>query len=83
MLSNDSKKVKKLMNQHNLEQIIREPTHYTESSSSLIDLFLFRNPASMLNSGVIDPFIPDQIRYHCPILVLLKFLRTKAKHLEL
>ena len=24
-------------------------------------------------SEVIDPFIPDQVRYHCPILLLLKF----------
>ena len=44
MLSNDGNKVNELMNQYNLKQIKREPTHYTESASSLIDLFLFRNP---------------------------------------
>ena len=33
----------------------------------------------MLTSGVIDNFLPDQIRYHCPIIVLLKFLRPSVK----
>ena len=82
MLSNDGNKVNELMNQYNLKQIIRNPMHYTESSSSLIDLFLFRNPANVLYSGVIDPFTPDQIRYHCPILVLLKFLHPKPKTIK-
>ena len=72
------------MNQCNLKQIIREPTHCTESLSSLVDLFRFRNPANVLCSGIIDPFIRDQIRYHCPILVhlLLKFLRPKPKTIK-
>ena len=79
MHSDAGKKIKELNNQYNLTQIIREPTHFTERSSSLIDLFILRNPANVLYSGVIDPFIPDQIRYHCPILILLKFLRPKPK----
>ena len=33
----------------------------------------------MLASGVIDNFLPDQIRYQCPIIVLLKFLRPSVK----
>ena len=33
----------------------------------------------MLTSGVIDNFLPDQIRYHCPIIVLFKFLRPSVK----
>ena len=70
------------MNQYNLKQIIRDPTHYTDNISSLIDLFLFRNTASILYSGVIDPFTHDQVRYHCPILVLLKFLRSATKPIK-
>ena len=50
-----------------------------KNSSSLIDLFLCRNPANVLYSGAIDPFISDQVRYHCPILVLLKFVCPKPK----
>ena len=65
MLSNDGNKLNELMNQYNLKQSVRERTHYnTESSSSFIDLSLFRNPATVLYSGVTDPIIPDQIRYH-------------------
>ena len=79
MLSNDNNKLKDLMYQYNLKQIITEPTHFTESSSSLIDLFLIRNDTNILHSEVIDPFIPDQVRYHCPILLLLKFLRPVSK----
>ena len=79
MHSDAGKKIKELNNQYNLTQIIREPTNFTERSSSVIDLFILRNPANVLYSGVIDPFIPDQIRYHCPILILLKFLRPKPK----
>ena len=33
----------------------------------------------MLTSGVIDNFLPDQIRYYRPIIVLLKFLRPSVK----
>ena len=70
------------MNQCNLKQITREPTHYTEGSFCLISLCLFRNPANVLYCGVIDPFIPDQIRYRCPILVLLKFIHPKPKTIK-
>ena len=79
MLSNDNNKLKDLMYQYNLKQIITEPTHFTESSSSFIDLFLIRNDTNILHSEVIDPFIPEQVRYHCPILLPLKFLRPVNK----
>ena len=32
-----------------------------------------RTSNSVLFSGVLDPFISDQIRYHCPVILLLKF----------
>ena len=32
-----------------------------------------------MTSGVIDTFIPDQIRYHCPVIVMLNFLRPENK----
>ena len=67
------------MYQYNLKQIITEPTHFTESSSSLIELFLIRNDTNILHSKVIHPFIPDQVRYHCPILLLLKLLHPVSK----
>ena len=73
MLSSENNKIKELISQYNLKQIITEPTHFTENSSTLIDLFLIRNEANILYSEVTDPFIPDQVRYHCPILLLYKF----------
>lgn len=79
MLSADASKLKELISQYNLIQTLTEPTHFTENSSSLIDLFLIRNEGNVLCSEVIDPFIPDQTRYHCPILLLLKFLRPQVK----
>ena len=68
-----------LIQEYNLTQLISEPTHFTENSSSLIDLILVRNNAHVLTSGVTDTFFPDQIRYHCPTVVLLKFLRHAIK----
>ena len=29
-------------------------------------------------SGTLDPLIPDQVRYHCPIMILLKFTPPRA-----
>ena len=75
MLSNENNRVKDLMQLYRLKQLIKEATHYTEHSASLIDLIMVRNESNILTSGVADPFISDQIRYHCPTLVLLKFTR--------
>ena len=51
MHSDDGKKIKELNN----TQIIRGLTHLSERSSSLIDLFILRNPANrILYSGVIE-----------------------------
>ena len=69
MLTNDRNKIKDMMLQFNLKLLIQEATHYTEHSASLIDLILVRNESNILVSGVVDPFIPDQIRYHCPTIV--------------
>ncbi|MCG7879157.1 MAG: reverse transcriptase domain-containing protein, partial [Candidatus Thiodiazotropha endolucinida] len=75
MTLNNNPKMKDLMLEYNLKQIITEPTHFTENSSSLIDLILVRNYSNVLTSGTIDPFMADYTRYHCPIVVLLKFTR--------
>lgn len=79
MLVNGHNKMTDVTQQYNLKQLIQEPTHFTETSSSLIDLFLVRTPSNVLMSGVIDNFIPDQTRYHCPIILLMKFVRPKLK----
>ena len=66
-------KINNLCQYVGLEQLIKEPTHYTESSSSAIDLFLTSNSNNVFLTGVGDPFLEHNIRYHCPICCLLKF----------
>ena len=84
---NGNKKMTDVTQQYNLKQLIQEPTNFTENSSSLIDLFLVRTPSNVLMSGVINNFIPDQTRYHCPIILLMIFIRQElviqTSHLEL
>ncbi|MEW8186271.1 MAG: reverse transcriptase family protein, partial [Candidatus Thiodiazotropha endolucinida] len=79
LLHNNDNKMTEIIQEFNLKQLITEATHFTEHSSSLIDLVMVRNTTNVLTSGVADCFIPDQVRYHCPIIVLLKFLRQSIK----
>ena len=80
LLNYKSKHLRNTMMNFNLTQLITEPTYFTESSSSLIDVLLISNSNNVLASEVCDPFIPNVIRHHCPIAVLLKFLKPKQKH---
>ena len=59
---NSSRKVRDLCQQFNFEQIINEPTHFMENSSSLIDLILTSNRSTILLSGVGEPFLEQNIR---------------------
>ena len=72
-------RIQNLTNSYNLHQLIDEPTHYTENSSSLLDLAIVSKPENVVYSGVSSPFIPDLIRYHCPIIVTLKFRKPIQK----
>ena len=79
MLLDRNNKMKDLLLEFNLTQLIAEPTHFTEKPSiSLIDLIIARNRNNILASGVADPIFPNLKRYHCPIFVLLKFIRPKT-----
>lgn len=79
MSSHSNNKLSELMLEYNLHQLIEDHTHYTENSSSLIDLILVRNNNSILMSGVADPFVPNLTRFHCPVIVFLKFIRPAVK----
>ena len=57
----------------NLDQLIVEPTHFTENSSSILDLAFTTNKCNILASGVGDPFLEHNIRFHCPIYFVLNF----------
>ena len=60
----------------NLDQLIVEPTHFTENSSSILDLVFTTNKCNILSSGVGDPFLEHNIRFHCPIYFVLNFRKT-------
>ena len=74
-----SYKFNNLIQSYSFHQLISQPTHFTESSSTLLDVFLVKNTDSVLTSFVSDPFIPDLIRYHCPIVTVLKFSNPPSK----
>ena len=61
------RKINDLYQHFNLEQIITEPTHHTENSDSVIDLFLVSNKNRVLLSGISESFLDQNIRYHCPV----------------
>ncbi|VDI61697.1 Hypothetical predicted protein [Mytilus galloprovincialis] len=71
-------KITPLLSQFSLTQLIDEPTHFTESSSSLLDLFI-TNDAHIITYCGVGPPLLDQIRFHCPIIVLLNFPKCVQK----
>ena len=73
--SQSARKINDLCYQFSLTQVINEPTHFTEHFSSLIDLMLVSNPNHVILNGVGDPFLGQDLRYHCPIFGIFKFCR--------
>ena len=61
-----SRKVSELCEQFSLYQTVSEPTHFTENSSSLIDIILTNDKSNLIYSGVAEPFLNQNVRYHCP-----------------
>ena len=50
-----------------------KPTNYTEFSSTIIDLITGSNIHSIYLSGVGEPFLTKDIRYHCLTYCIFKF----------
>ena len=76
---NTPNKMHDLALSYNLTKLIDEPTHYTEHSSSLIDLILVNKPENVRYSGVISSFVPDLVRFNCPTMLILKFRKSIGK----
>ena len=72
-------KLLSVVNQYALFQIIDEPTHFTETSSSIIDLFFTRNPDNVIFSGIGEAFLDQNIRYHCPVYAVFKYDKPKKQ----
>ena len=74
-----NRKISSLCQQFGLTQLLQEPTHFTEHSSSLIDLFLISNVSSCVLSKVLDPFLEQNIRFQCPIAASFNFVVPKTR----
>ena len=72
-------RMQNLIISYDLCQLIDEPTHFTENSSSLIDLAILNNHSNGLFSDVISPIVPNIVLFHCPILLTLKFRKSIQK----
>ena len=71
-----SAKMINLISSYNFQQVIDEPTYYTEHSSSVIDLVLVSEHE---NVDVTSRFIPNLVRYHCPSVLYLKYRKPVNK----
>ena len=76
---NSARKVETLCTQISFFQTFDQPTHFTENSSSPIDILLVTNKNHLLSSGVSDPFLDQPVRYHCPIFGIFKFSKHRCK----
>ena len=75
---NSNKKIRDLCQQFNFDQLINAPTHYTENSSSIIDMIFTSNKNNVILSGVGEPFFEQNIRYHCPVYYVLNFIKPAS-----
>ena len=75
-------KINSICQQYKLRRMITEQTHFTERSSSLIDIILVSNPSSSILSGVGDLFLNQEIRFHCSIFIVFKFLKLHKSQLK-
>jgi hypothetical protein len=75
-------KINSIATQYNLTQVIQQPTHYTVSSNSLIDLFLVLMNCRVSVSGVADPFLDQVCRYHCPIFCILDSSKPSSQNFK-
>ena len=77
-----AKKIKDLCKQCDLSQLINKPTNYTEVSSSIIDLIMVSNVNYVDLSGVGEPFLLQNIRFHCPVFCVFKYKRQTVKSFQ-
>ncbi|VDI33342.1 Hypothetical predicted protein [Mytilus galloprovincialis] len=75
LLNGANSKIHNICTNYSLEQLIEDPTHFTEQSSSLIDLIITDNSDFVPYCGVGPPLL-DQIRYHCPVMGIVTIRKT-------
>lgn len=75
-------KMSSVCQQFSFEQCINEPTHFIETSCSLIVLILVSDKRYVISCGVGDPFLSQEIRFHCPVYCAQSFSKPKTKSIE-
>ena len=73
-----NQKLKTILQTLNLFQLITKPTSITENSSTIIDLVITNNPDLFVYCDVVEPFLDVQVRYHCPVVSLLKMDKPRS-----
>ena len=76
-------KMRSICSQYDLKQLVEDPTHFTEHSSSLIDLILTSDTYFVLYVGVASPLLLDQIRYHFPVIGFINAPKPICKTFKL
>ena len=72
-------KINNICRQFYLTQLITGPTNFAETSSTIIDWILVSKLSAVELSGVGEPFLMQDIQYHCPTYCVLKFKKHLAK----
>ena len=70
---------KNICQQFSHTETIHIPTHFTEHFSSVIDIILTNNETRMVFSGVGDPLLNQDIRYHYLVFDILYFRKPEVR----
>lgn len=69
--NSNSNRLQDIFRLYGMSQCLTEPTHFTEHSSSLLDIIAISSPNILAKSSVGENFLGQYSRYHCPIYGLL------------
>ena len=69
---NYNSKIKDILRLYNLHQLICDPTSISENTETLIDLLITNKLQNVVYYNVFEPFLDVNVRYHKPIIALLK-----------
>jgi hypothetical protein len=71
-------KMRTISMQYSLQQLVEDPTNFTEHSSSLIHLIL-NNDVNFVPYAGVGPPLLDQVRYHYPVIAFLNAPKPVSK----
>ena len=74
-VSSSVQNIQQICQQYDMTQLITDSTHFTENSSSILDLIFVTCPNDVVLSGVGESIFDQNIRYHCPVFGIFKFCK--------